>query len=339
LSLPIQVRLDGSYDIKKLQLDLANAERKYSSLPQSGPYHDGSWTGIALRNANGDYKTSVVFGGGTYSDTEVLTSCTYFKEIINNFSFTIGCARLLFVPAGKKIGEHTDTGLNWGSGAIRIHIPIVTNENVKFYIKNERLNWKEGELWYGDFSLPHRLHNQSDITRVHLVLDCLVDEAFLALFPAEIVTKIESYIPITRRKPTVDFDADIPIICTGYFRLPKQVSKLPIFGKLKANALTNQLVFTIFGFPLPIGFHAVEPRRFENLGYEITLKVHDGKRTTLLLENTTENKTFDIELHDELGSLVVRYIKIQKLLVGVSIGLINAVTKTQQYLKRLSNKV
>ena len=336
LSLPIQVRLDGSYDIKKLQLDLANAEQKYSSLPQSGPYHDGSWTGIALRNANGDYKTSVVFGGGSYSDTEVLTSCPYFKEIINNFPFTIGCARLLFVPAGKKIGEHTDTGLNWESGAIRIHIPIVTNEKVKFYIKDEQLHWKEGELWYGDFSLPHKLHNQSDITRVHLVLDCLVDEAFLALFPAETVTEIENKIKITRRKPTVNIDADIPLICTGYFRLPKQVSRFPLFGKIKANTLTNQLIFTIFGFPLPVGFHAIEPRRFENLGYEITFNCNEEKRTTLSVKNTTKNKSFDIELHDELGSLTLTYIRIQKLFIGFLIGLINTITRIQQYFKRVT---
>lgn len=338
LGLPIQVRLDGSYDIKKLQRDLASAEQKYSSLPQSGPYHDGSWTGIALRNANGDYKTSVVFGGGSYSDTEVLGSCPYFKEIINSFPFTIGCARLLFVPAGKRIGEHTDTGLNWESGAIRIHIPIVTNDNVKFYIKDERLHWKEGELWYGDFSLPHKLHNQSDITRVHLVLDCLVDEAFLALFPAETVMEIESHIPITRRKPTVEFDADIPLICNGYFRLPKQMSRLPIFGEIKANALTNQLVFTIFGFPLPIGFYAVEPRRFENLGYEITLNSQE-ERATLLLKNTAEDKCFDIELHEDVGSLTQSYINIQKRLISFIIGLINTVTKAQQYIKRLTKSV
>ena len=339
LSLPRQVRLNGSYDIKKLQLDLTNAEQKYSSLPQLGPYHDGSWTGIALRNANGDYKTTVVFGGGSYSDTEVLASCPYFKEIISNFPFTIGCARLLFVPPGKKIGVHTDTGLNWDSGAIRIHIPIVTNENVKFYIEDEQLNWKEGELWYGDFSLPHKLHNQSDITRVHLVLDCLVDNTFLALFPAETIAEIERHTPITRHKATVDIDADIPLICSGYFRLPKQVSRFPLFGEVKVNTLTNQLIFTIFGFPLPVGFHAIEPRKFESLGYEITLNSHKEKRTTLSIRNIAKNTIFEIELHDELGALRLTYIKFQKTLFGFSIGLINIITKTQQYLKRVTNRV
>ena len=339
MNLPRQVRLDGSYDTKKLQLDLANAQKKYSSLPQSGPYHDGSWTGIALRNANGDYKTTVVFGGGSYSNTEVLASCPYFKEIIDNFNFTIGCARLLFVPAGKRIGEHTDIGLNWDSGAIRIHIPIVTNENVKFYIEDEQLSWKAGELWYGDFSLPHKLHNQSDVTRVHLVLDCLVDEAFLALFPAEIIVEIERVIPITRHKPTVGIDEDMQSICTGYFQLPKQVCMLPFFGKVKVNALTNQLIFTIFGFPLPVGFHAIEPRRFEHLGYEITLNSHEEKPTTLLIKNTIKNTSFDIELHEEVGSFTIICIKLQRLLISFSIGLINTVNKAQQYLKRVTNRV
>jgi hypothetical protein len=32
-----------------------------------------------------------------------------------------------------------------------------------------------GEYWYLDFTLPHRVANRSDRSRIHLVIDCVVN--------------------------------------------------------------------------------------------------------------------------------------------------------------------
>jgi hypothetical protein len=40
----------------------------------------------------------------------------------------------------------------------------------------------EGECWYLNVNQPHRVENRGSADRVHLVLDCVVDEWLRALF-------------------------------------------------------------------------------------------------------------------------------------------------------------
>jgi hypothetical protein len=35
---------------------------------------------------------------------------------------------------------------------------------------------KEGECWYHNFNLPHRVANRGTADRVHLVLDCVLND-------------------------------------------------------------------------------------------------------------------------------------------------------------------
>lgn len=338
MSLPTQVRLNRSFDIEKLQSDLAVAQQKFKSLPQAGPYHDGSWKGISLRSVDGDYRNPVAFvEGGLYKDTAVLSFCPYFKEILDSFSFPISTARLLFVPPGKKIGEHVDVGFNWETGIVRLHIPIITHEDVKFYAGNDQLCWKEGEFWFGDFAQPHRLHNQSDITRVHLVVDCLVNDELLALFPAETVAEIESQVSITRHMPAIDVDAEVQAQCEGYFRLPKSMSPLPLYGQMTVQE--NQLQASIFGVPLPFGFDAVEARKFKYLGNEISLVNGDENGATLSLFNSKTDKTFTIDVRKRVGFLTLSYIAFQKVTIGSISWLVKLNSRNQQRWKKITGNV
>lgn len=57
-----------------------------------------------------------------------------------------------------------------------MHIPVQTNPDVAFYIQEERIPMAEGECWYLNLSLPHRVHNAGTTDRIHLVVDCLVND-------------------------------------------------------------------------------------------------------------------------------------------------------------------
>jgi len=59
---------------------------------------------------------------------------------------------------------------------IRIHIPVVTNSEVEFYLDEERMDLKEGECWYMNFNLLHRVSNNGDADRIHLVIDAGVND-------------------------------------------------------------------------------------------------------------------------------------------------------------------
>jgi len=91
---------------------------------------------------------------------------------------------LALAPCGK-IKPHQDAGFGFANGMLRLHIPIITDPRVEFFIDGQRVHWNAGELWYGDFSCFHSVENRSDVTRYHLVMDVGVNDFVLSLFPPD----------------------------------------------------------------------------------------------------------------------------------------------------------
>ncbi len=90
--------------------------------------------------------------------------------------------RLLKLAAGAQVHEHKDRDLCFEEGLVRFHIPVITNDEVEFYLDKERMHLKEGECWYMNFNLPHALHNKSNSDRIHLVIDGRVNDWVQELF-------------------------------------------------------------------------------------------------------------------------------------------------------------
>lgn len=135
--------------------------------------YDGSWKLIALRSMDGATNNVRAFSlTGTYMNTPLLEKCPYFNEIIDQFACEKESIRLLNLSAGSRIHEHTDLDLGYEDGLFRIHVPITTNEGVRFYINKELVTMEVGSCWYGNFNLPHAVENNGDSDRIHLVIDC-----------------------------------------------------------------------------------------------------------------------------------------------------------------------
>ncbi len=90
--------------------------------------------------------------------------------------------RLLRLGAGSRIREHRDFCLGFEDGEVRIHVPVVTSPLVEFYSAGRRIEMREGEAWYVNFNLPHRLYNGAAFDRVHLVIDGPVNDWVRSLF-------------------------------------------------------------------------------------------------------------------------------------------------------------
>ncbi len=133
----------------------------------------GSWKLIALRSMDGDPRNvnAITLSGG-FMDTPLLEKCAYFKEIIDLFECEKDAIRLLNLCAGSKIHEHTDFELGYEDGLFRVHVPITTNKEVRFYINKELVNMEVGSCWYGNFNLPHAVENNGTTDRIHFVMDC-----------------------------------------------------------------------------------------------------------------------------------------------------------------------
>lgn len=86
------------------------------------------------------------------------------------------------LEAGAIIKEHSDQEMSFEEGEVRFHIPVHTNQRVEFYIMDEKVPMKEGECWYLNLSLKHRVSNLGNTDRIHLVIDCRVNDWVKDLF-------------------------------------------------------------------------------------------------------------------------------------------------------------
>ena len=112
----------------------------------------------------------------------MLDHCPAVRLLLNSLQCEKLSARLLNLQAGAVIKEHTDKELYFEKGEARLHFPVITNPLVEFYPDNERLPMQEGECWYINANLPHRLANKGSNDRIHLVVDCIVNDWLQGVF-------------------------------------------------------------------------------------------------------------------------------------------------------------
>jgi hypothetical protein len=179
------LKLPLAFDPERLRHDLAICEAEHWAKHFNQRDYAGEWTGIALRSTTGQaadiYANPAHLSG--YVDTPLLARCAYFREILEAFHCEKETARLLSLAPGSEIKEHRDLGLGYPHGAFRLHIPIETDEGVRFRVAGQDLPMQAGECWYADFDRPHSVLHRGERRRVHLVFDCQrntwSDELFL----------------------------------------------------------------------------------------------------------------------------------------------------------------
>lgn len=95
-----------------------------------------------------------------------------FKYLEDKYEGKVVRAEIIKMHGRGHIQPHIDSG-EFLSLARRIHVPLVTNENVTFTILNSDINMKVGEWYEINNSLPHSVDNQSDMDRIHIIIDIL----------------------------------------------------------------------------------------------------------------------------------------------------------------------
>jgi hypothetical protein len=183
--------------IKYLKLpfcfDMARMKHEVSALTAQWVAHyntndyEGVWTALPLRSLGGRNDNAIADPrpGLTFEDTELLQLCPYLKQVVETLPCEKMAVRLLNLEAGAVIKEHRDRELCFESGEARIHVPVMTNEDVAFYLDGERVVMNEGECWYMNFNLKHRIYNNGTTNRIHLVMDCVVNDELRALFAGD----------------------------------------------------------------------------------------------------------------------------------------------------------
>jgi hypothetical protein len=102
---------------------------------------------------------------------------TYLEEVINDigsrFAGGSGRAKIGWMAHGTVVGEHIDAD---SSMVLKVHIPLVTNPEVKFYVKyketlQEYHMLANGTAYLLNTGLPHSVKNNGINDRYHLIVN------------------------------------------------------------------------------------------------------------------------------------------------------------------------
>jgi hypothetical protein len=83
-----------------------------------------------------------------------------------------GKVLLTRLNANQNIGKHQDAG-PYLSFVRRHHIPIITSKSTTFTVAGETIVMQPGECWEINNSKAHYVTNNSDIARIHLLIDIM----------------------------------------------------------------------------------------------------------------------------------------------------------------------
>lgn len=138
--------------------------------------YEGDWSGIALRTNSPRPRYSLYVDGADtpFRDTDVFANMPYFRECVARLPFETRAVRILKLAPGAVIKEHRDYEISIDHGEARFHIPIATNAETEFCVADLPLVFPEGECWYVNVDLPHRIVNRGETDRVHLIVDAVV---------------------------------------------------------------------------------------------------------------------------------------------------------------------
>lgn len=114
---------------------------------------------------------------GAMLPTPELQRCPYLMQTLESLGATLGRTRLMRLAGRAEVARHVDQGYYWAE-RVRVHVPVLTQPSVRFECGDAAVNMAAGECWIFDTWREHRVMNDSDDTRIHLVADTVGGDQF-----------------------------------------------------------------------------------------------------------------------------------------------------------------
>lgn len=137
-------------------------EQGKSSVHEDGKYKDIQWHKIDLDPSQHPFAARIY----EFLGAEKNGICVFY-----------------YLSPGAILHPHRDLTGASTNARMRFHVPVITNDKVFFNVSKERVVMLPGELWALDTSYLHEVKNESDQTRVHIVIECPVSDKALSYLP------------------------------------------------------------------------------------------------------------------------------------------------------------
>ena len=178
---PLFSRLDIPVPLATVRAEVSQLmARAWLPHVNRGDY-DGGWDVMPLRCQKQHVDAHPILQGFSlasatdlWDDLPALQPCTAIRQLLGTIRCPLKSVRLMRLHAGASIRPHRDHGLHLGCGEARLHVPVWTNPDVHFIVAGHEMPMHEGEIWYFNADEEHEVVNNSQATRTHLVMDCVV---------------------------------------------------------------------------------------------------------------------------------------------------------------------
>lgn len=107
---------------------------------------------------------------GPMRPTPALERCEYLGQVFASLQATVGRSRLMRLSGHAEVTRHADQGYYWAE-RVRVHVPVLTQPTVRFECGGAAVNMAAGECWIFDTWRQHRVLNDAEQSRIHLVVD------------------------------------------------------------------------------------------------------------------------------------------------------------------------
>jgi hypothetical protein len=176
------MKLDHPFLQLPLAFDSGRLAREVAALdPAAWRPHPQGYAGndaLPLVSVNGDPGSDAV--RGPLRPTQHLLDCPYLMQVMHSIGAVWGRSRLMRLQGQADVSPHVDINYYWREHT-RVHVPIVTQPTVMFHCGDAVVNMAEGECWTFDTWRLHRVHNDDDRARIHLVADTVGGHGFWEL--------------------------------------------------------------------------------------------------------------------------------------------------------------
>lgn len=180
-TLPDRIRLPMNYDVARLRADLAavtGGVDRWIAHHVSQNY-EGDWSVLPLRHADGaEHPIMQIHASPNvtrFVDGQLMQRAPYIRALLATLECPLQAVRLMRLAPGSVIKPHRDHDLAAEWGAARLHLPILTNDQVDFRLNDLPVTMLPGSLWYLRLAETHSVANRGVTERVHLVIDCIVN--------------------------------------------------------------------------------------------------------------------------------------------------------------------
>jgi Sulfotransferase family/Aspartyl/Asparaginyl beta-hydroxylase len=158
--------------------DAARLREEVQAIPAAAwVEHPNSIPGnsaVRLISADGAESDAVQ---GQMLPTRWLQSAPYIRQILGSFGVVWSRSRLMRLAPGAEVPEHADINHHWYT-RVRLHIPLITRQEVRFFCGDEVVHMAAGQAWIFDNWRLHRVVNPTPDERIHLVADTTGTAAF-----------------------------------------------------------------------------------------------------------------------------------------------------------------